>query len=126
MSIVLEKNKDRNKLLVADLNKKITQMKLGGGKSKLEKMRSKGKMPARERINCLLDKNSEFIEIGALAGYEMYNEDGGCPSGGVVVVMGYISNKLCVVVANDASVKAGAWFPISAKKKSTSTGNCDG
>ena len=91
-------------------------MKLGGGKSKLEKIRSQGKMPARERISCLLDKNSDFIEIGALAGYEMYKGDGGCPSGGVVVIMGYISKKLCVVVANDASVKAGAWFPISAKK----------
>ena len=116
MSIALERNKDQNKLLIADLNKKIAQMKLGGGKSKLEKIRSQGKMPARERISCLLDKNSEFIEIGALAGHEMYKDDGGCPSGGVVVVMGYISKKLCVVVANDASVKAGAWFPISAKK----------
>ena len=116
MSIALERNKDQNKLLIADLNKKIAQMKLGGGKSKLEKIRSQGKMPARERISCLLDKNSEFIEIGALAGYDMYKDVGGCPSGGVVVVMGYISKKLCVVVANDASVKAGAWFPISAKK----------
>ena len=116
MSIALERNKDQNKLLIADLNKKIAQMKLGGGKSKLEKIRSQGKMPARERISCLLDKNSEFIEIGALAGYDMYKNVGGCPSGGVVVVMGYISKKLCVVVANDASVKAGAWFPISAKK----------
>ena len=116
MSIALERNKDQNKLLIADLNKKIAQVKLGGGKSKLEKIRSQGKMPARERISCLLDKNSDFIEIGALAGYEMYKGDGGCPSGGVVVIMGYISKKLCVVVANDASVKAGAWFPISAKK----------
>ena len=116
MSIALEKNKDQNKLLIADLNKKIAQMKLGGGKSKLEKIRSQGKMPARERISCLLDKNSDFIEIGALAGHDMYKDDGGCPSGGVVVVLGYISKKLCVVVANDASVKAGAWFPISAKK----------
>ena len=116
MSIALERNKDQNKLLIADLNKKIAQMKLGGGKSKLEKIRSQGKMPARERISCLLDKNSDFIEIGALAGYDMYKDDGGCPSGGVVVIMGYISKKLCVVVANDASVKAGAWFPITGKK----------
>ena len=116
MSIALERNKDQNKLLIADLNKKIAQMKLGGGKSKLEKIRSQGKMPARERISCLLDKNSDFIEIGALAGYDMYKDDGGCPSGGVVVIMGYISKKLCIVVANDASVKAGAWFPITAKK----------
>ena len=116
MSIALEKNKDQNKLLVADLNKKIAQMKLGGGKSGLEKIRLQGKMTARERINFLLDENTQSIEIGTLAGYDMYKENGGCPSGGVIVVMGYISKKLCVVVANDASVKAGAWFPISTKK----------
>ena len=116
MSIALEKNKDQNKLLVADLNKKTAQMKLGGGKSRLEKIRLQGKMTARERINFLLDENTKSIEIGTLAGYDMYNENGGCPSGGVIVVMGYISKKLCVVVANDASVKAGAWFPISTKK----------
>ena len=116
MSIALEKNKDQNKLLVADLNKKTAQMKLGGGKSRLEKIRLQGKMTARERINFLLDENTKSIEIGTLAGYNMYKENGGCPSGGVIVVMGYISKKLCVVVANDASVKAGAWFPISTKK----------
>ena len=116
MSIALEKNKDQNKLLVADLNKKTAQMKLGGGKSRLEKIRLQGKMTARERINFLLDENTKSIEIGTLAGYEMYKENGGCPSGGVIVVMGYISKKLCVIVANDASVKAGAWFPISTKK----------
>tara|TARA_B100001029_G_scaffold158997_1_gene146031 strand:+ start:2334 stop:3962 length:1629 start_codon:yes stop_codon:yes gene_type:complete len=116
MSIALEKNKDQNKLLVADLNKKTAQMKLGGGKSRLEKIRLQGKMTARERINFLLDENTKSIEIGTLAGYDMYKENGGCPSGGVIVVMGYISKKLCLVVANDASVKAGAWFPISTKK----------
>ena len=116
MSIALEKNKDQNKLLVADLNKKTAQMKLGGGKSRLEKIRLQGKMTARERINFLLDENTKSIEIGTLAGYDMYKENGGCPSGGVIVVMGYISKKLCVIVANDASVKAGAWFPISTKK----------
>ena len=116
MSIALEKNKDQNKLLVADLNKKTAQMKLGGGKSRLEKIRLQGKMTARERINFLLDENTKSIEIGTLAGFDMYKENGGCPSGGVIVVMGYISKKLCVVVANDASVKAGAWFPISTKK----------
>tara|TARA_X000000950_G_scaffold135138_2_gene168153 strand:- start:7549 stop:9177 length:1629 start_codon:yes stop_codon:yes gene_type:complete len=116
MNLAIEKNKDQNKLLIADLNKKVAQMRLGGGKSRLDKIRSEGKMTARERVSYLLDNDSENIEIGALAGYEMYQEDGGCPSGGVVVVMGYISKKLCVVVANDASVKAGAWFPISAKK----------
>lgn len=112
----MEKNKDQNKILVSELNQKIAQIKLGGGKAKLEKIRSNGKMTARERVNYLLDDDSESIEIGALAGYEMYPEDGGCPAAGVVVVMGYVSQKLCVIVANDASVKAGAWFPISAKK----------
>ena len=123
MNLAIEKNKDQNKLLIADLNKKVAQMRLGGGKSRLDKIRSEGKMTARERVSYLLDNDSENIEIGALAGYEMYQEDGGCPSGGVVVVMGYISKKLCVVVANDASVKAGAWFPISAKKKPTCSGD---
>ena len=114
--LALEKNKDQNKILVSELNQKIAQTKLGGGKSKLEKIRSQGKMTARERVNYLLDEGSESIEVGALAGYEMYEEEGGCPAAGVVVVMGYVTQKMCIVVANDASVKAGAWFPISAKK----------
>ena len=115
-NLALEKNKDQNKILVSELHQKVTQIKLGGGKAKLEKIRSEGKMTARERINYLMDHNSKSIEIGALAGYNMYHEEGGCPSGGVVVVMGYVGGKLCVIVANDASVKAGSWFPISAKK----------
>ncbi|OUW76697.1 MAG: methylcrotonoyl-CoA carboxylase [Flavobacteriaceae bacterium TMED212] len=115
-NLALEKNKDQNKILVSELHQKVTQIKLGGGKAKLEKIRSKGKMTARERINYLIDHDSKSIEIGALAGYNMYHEEGGCPSGGVVVVMGYVGGKICVIVANDASVKAGSWFPISAKK----------
>lgn len=114
--LVLEKNKDQNKLLVSELQQKTAQIKLGGGKSKLEKIRSTGKMTARERVDYLLDDDSENIEIGALAGYGMYEEEGGCPAAGVIVVIGYVCKKLCIVVANDASVKAGAWFPISAKK----------
>ncbi len=114
--LAIEKNKDQNKILVSELNQKIAQIKLGGGKSKLEKIRSQGKMTARERVDYLLDEGSERIEIGALAGHEMYEGEGGCPAAGVVVVMGYVAKKLCVIVANDASVKAGAWFPISAKK----------
>jgi 3-methylcrotonyl-CoA carboxylase beta subunit len=116
IDLAVEKNKDQNKILVSELNQKLAQIKLGGGKSKLEKIRSQGKMTARDRVNYLLDDDSESIEIGALAGYEMYEKEGGCPAAGVIVVMGYVSQKLCVVVANDASVKAGAWFPISAKK----------
>ena len=114
--LVLEKNKDQNKSLVSELQQKTAQIKLGGGKSKLEKIRSTGKMTARERVDYLLDDDSENIEIGALAGYGMYEEEGGCPAAGVIVVIGYVGKKLCIVVANDASVKAGAWFPISAKK----------
>ena len=114
--LAFEKNKDQNKILVSELEQKLAQIKLGGGKSKLEKIRSEGKMTARERVNYLLDDHTDSIEIGALAGYEMYEEEGGCPSAGVIVVMGYVGQKLCVIVANDASVKAGAWFPISAKK----------
>jgi 3-methylcrotonyl-CoA carboxylase beta subunit len=110
------KNEDVNKLLVADLNRKLNEVYLGGGEKKIAKQHSKGKLTARERISYLLDKNSESIEIGALAGDGMYKEHGGCPSGGVVGVMGYVKNKQCIVVANDATVKAGAWFPITGKK----------
>lgn len=116
IDLALEKNKDQNKILVSELQQKIAQIKLGGGKSKLEKIRSQGKLTARERVDYLLDNDSESIEIGALAGYEMYKEEGGCPAAGVLVVIGHVAKKLCVIVANDASVKAGAWFPISAKK----------
>lgn len=110
------KNEDTNKLLLSDLNRKLEEIYLGGGKKKIEKHHAKGKLTARERIDYLLDKESERIEIGALAGGEMYKEHGGCPSGGVVGVIGYISGKQCIVVANDATVKAGAWFPITGKK----------
>ena len=110
------KNEDEIKLMISALNRKREQIHLGGGKKKIEKHHSKGKMTARERIDFLLDKGSKRIEIGEFAGYEMYEEYGGCPSGGVVVVMGYINGKQCIVVANDATVKAGAWFPITGKK----------
>ena len=116
MNLELEKNKDQNKLLLSELNQRIAAIKLGGGKARLEKIRKQGKMTARERVSFLLDDQTAAIEIGAMAGYEMYPKDGGCPAGGVIVMMGYVSKKLCVVVANDPSVKAGAWFPITAKK----------
>lgn len=109
-------NEDKMRLLVSDMNKKLDIIQNGGGKKKLEKLRAKGKMTARERIDFLLDNDSETIEIGAFVGYEMYEEYGGCPAGGVVTVIGSIHKKRCIVVANDASVKAGAWFPITAKK----------
>jgi len=116
MDLEFNKNEDQNKLKLSDLNRLLADVKKGGGEKRLQKQRDEGKLTARERIDYLLDKNSESIEIGALAGYEMYEEHGGCPGGGVVVVMGYVSGRQCLVVANDASVKAGAWFPSTAKK----------
>ncbi len=116
MNIDFNKNEDHNKLLVSELNNRLTKVHLGGGKAALEKQHEKGKMTAHERVNYLLDSNAKSIEIAALAGDNMYEDHGGCPSGGVVVKIGYIKGKQCIVVANDASVKAGAWFPITAKK----------
>ncbi len=109
-------NEDYHKLLVADLRKKLAEVALGGGKKRIERENAKGKMTARERIDYLLDKDKPQTEIGALAGYGMYEEHGGCPSGGVVVKLGYIHGRKVIVVANDATVKAGAWFPITGKK----------
>ena len=116
MDLDLNRNEDHNKLLASDLRKRLHKVALGGGNAAIEKQHAKGKLTARERIDYLLDKNRETIEIGAFAGDKMYPEHGGCPSGGVVVKMGYIKKRLCIVVANDAAVKAGAWFPITAKK----------
>ena len=116
MDIDFNRNEDHNKLLASELRKRLQKVALGGGKAAIEKQHTKGKLTARERIDYLLDKNRETIEIGAFAGDQMYAEHGGCPSGGVVVKLGYIKKRLCIVVANDATVKAGAWFPITAKK----------
>ncbi len=116
MDIKFNKNEDHNKLLVSELKKRFSKVKLGGGTNRIEKHHSKGKMTARERIDYLLDTKSKSVEIAAFAGDEMYKEHGGCPSGGVVVKIGYVKGKQCIVVANDATVKAGAWFPITAKK----------
>jgi len=116
MDINFNKNEDYNKLLVSDLRKRFAKVKLGGGQKKIDKHHANGKMTARERVDYLLDNNSKSIEIGAFAGEEMYAAHGGCPSGGVVVKIGYIKEKQCIVVANDATVKAGAWFPITGKK----------
>jgi acetyl-CoA carboxylase carboxyltransferase component len=116
MDLNFNKNEDHNKLLVSDLKQRFAKVKLGGGEKRIEKLHSEGKMTARERIDYLLDEKSKCIEIGAFVGDGMYLEHGGCPSGGVVVKMGYIKGKQCIVVANDATVKAGAWFPITGKK----------
>jgi 3-methylcrotonyl-CoA carboxylase beta subunit len=116
VDINFNKNEDHNKLGVSDLRKRLVKVKLGGGEKRIEKHHAKGKMTARERIAYLLDSKKPSIEIGAFAGDGMYEEHGGCPSGGVVVKIGYVKGKQCIVVANDATVKAGAWFPITAKK----------
>jgi len=116
MDINFNKNEDYNKLLVSDLKRKFAKVKLGGEQKRIDKHHEKGKMTARERIDYLLDAKSKSIEIGAFAGEDMYAEHGGCPSGGVVVKIGYVKGKQCIVVANDATVKAGAWFPITGKK----------
>ena len=116
IDLEFSKNEDVNRLSVSDLNRRLEKVYLGGGKKKIESHHAKGKLTARERIDYLLDKKSPRIEIGAFAGEGMYEEQGGCPSGGVVGMMGYVSGKQCLVVANDATVKAGAWFPIAAKK----------
>ena len=116
MDIEFNSNEDFNKLALSELRKRLKKVKEGGGAKNLEKLHAQGKLSARERIDYLLDKNTPSIEIGAFAGDGMYAEHGGCPSAGVVVVIGYVSGKQCIIVANDSTVKAGAWFPITAKK----------
>lgn len=116
MDINFNINEDHNKLLVSELRHRFIKVSKGGGEKRIEKLHSEGKMTARERIDYLLDKDRDSIEVGAFAGEGMYEEHGGCPSGGVVVKIGYVSGKQVIVVANDATVKAGAWFPITGKK----------
>ncbi|MEH6764951.1 MAG: carboxyl transferase domain-containing protein [Aequorivita antarctica] len=116
MDLNFNKNEDHNKLLVSDLKNRLAKIKLGGGQKRIDKQHAQGKLTARERIAYLLDSNKPSIEICAFAGDGMYEEQGGAPSGGVVVKIGYVKGKQCIVVANDATVKAGAWFPITAKK----------
>ena len=116
MNIDFNKNEDAMKLKIAELNKKLAEISLGGGKEKIAKQHKKGKLTARERIDYLIDEKSNFLELGALVADEMYKEYGGCPAAGVIMGIGYVSGKQCLIVANDATVKAGAWFPITAKK----------
>ena len=115
-NIEFNRNEDHNKTLLSGLKQKLQQVSLGGGKKNAEKQYEKGKLLARERIDYLLDKDAPRIEVGALVADGMYQEQGGCPAAGVVVVIGYVSGRQCIVVANDATVKAGAWFPMTAKK----------
>ena len=116
MDVEFNKNEDLNKQLVFKLSSKLKQVHLGGGENKIASHHKKGKLTARERIDYLTDYNTSFLEIGAFAGVGMYHEVGGCPSGGVVTGIGYVHGRQCMIVANDATVKAGAWFPITAKK----------
>lgn len=116
MDLEFNKNDDKMRLLISQMEQRLTKIYEGGGKKRIEKLHEQGKMSARERIDFLLDKDTPRFEMGAFAGYDMYKEHGGCPAGGVVIVIGYVSGKQCIVVANDATVKAGAWFPITGKK----------
>ncbi|WP_158795714.1 acyl-CoA carboxylase subunit beta [Pedobacter sp. L105] len=116
MDIEFNKNEDINKQLVYELKTRLKKIYKGGGEKSAAKQKEKGKMLARERIAYLIDKNTEFLELGALAAEDLYADQGGCPSAGVVCVIGYVSGRQCMVVANDATVKAGAWFPMTAKK----------
>jgi len=123
MNLTFNTNDDINRRLWSQVQQKLNSIYLGGGKSRIEKQHQQGKKTARERLDLLFDVNAQRFEIGAFAGYDMYEAHGGCPAGGVIVELGYIHGRLCIVVANDATVKAGAWFPITGKKKFKSSGN---
>jgi len=116
MNLTFNTNDDINRRLWSQVQQKLNSIYLGGGKSRIEKQHQQGKKTARERLDLLFDVNAQRFEIGAFAGYDMYEAHGGCPAGGVIVELGYIHGRLCIVVANDATVKAGAWFPITGKK----------
>lgn len=116
MNIEFNKNEDVNKQLVYELKTKLKKIYLGGGEKNAAKQKEKGKLLARERIAYLIDKDSDFLEVGAFTADGMYAGQGGCPSAGVVCGIGYVSGRQCMIVANDATVKAGAWFPMTAKK----------
>jgi 3-methylcrotonyl-CoA carboxylase beta subunit len=116
MNLEFNRNEDVMKQQISRMEKRLEQIHLGGGQKRIDKEHAKGKMTARERVAALIDPGTDTIEIGVFAGYEMYEEQGGCPAGGVVVVIGYVSKRQCIIVANDATVKAGAWFPITGKK----------
>lgn len=116
MDLSFNKNEDINKQLLYQLEKRLQKVKEGGGIKRIEREHERGKLTARERIAYLSDEGSEFLEIGALAGFDMYEEEGGCPSGGVIAGISYVSGRQCMIVANDATVKSGAWFPITGKK----------
>lgn len=114
--IEFNKNEDKMRLKISEMEKRLAEIRKGGGKKKADKEHDKGKLTARERLDVLFDKGMERFEIGAFAGEGMYEEHGGCPAGGVIVEIGYVEGRQCIAVANDATVKAGSWFPITGKK----------
>jgi acetyl-CoA carboxylase carboxyltransferase component len=116
MDLAFNINEDAMKLAYSQVRQKLETIYDGGGKAAIKKQHERNKLTARERIKYLCDADKPFIEMGAFAGYEMYAEHGGCPAGGTVSGLGYISGRQCVIVANDQTVKAGAWFPITGKK----------
>ena len=116
MDLAFNRNEDAMQLLMSELRQRSDKVMEGGGKKAVEKQAEKNKLTARQRIEYLVDKEAPFLEIGAFAGFGMYEEYGGCPSGGTVAGVGYVSGRQCVIVANDQTVKAGAWFPITGKK----------
>ena len=116
MNIEFNRNEDSMKMLLSDMRQRLQKIYEGGGKKAIEKQKEKNKLTPRQRIEYLTDSDKPFIEIGAFAGYNMYSEQGGCPAGGTVAGVGYVSGRQCVIMANDQTVKAGAWFPITGKK----------
>ena len=116
MNIEFNRNEDSMKMLLSEMRQRLQKIYEGGGKKAIEKQKEKNKLTPRQRIEYLTDNDKPFIEIGAFAGYKMYEEQGGCPAGGTVAGVGYVSGRQCVIVANDQTVKAGAWFPITGKK----------
>lgn len=116
MNLEFNKNEDQLRLSLSDMRRKLEKIYEGGGKKAVEKQHGQQKLTPRERIAYLTDKDAPFIEIAAFAGYDMYEEQGGCPAGGTVAGIGYVSGRQCVILANDQTVKAGAWFPITGKK----------
>src|SRR5678815_3801578 len=116
MNIEFNRNEDSMKMLLSDMRQRLQKIYEGGGKKAIEKQKEKNKLTPRQRIEYHIDKHSDFLEIGAFAGYDMYIEQGGCPAGGTVGGVGYVSGRQCVIIANDQTVKAGAWFPITGKK----------
>src|SRR5690349_9599955 len=116
MNLDFNRNEDIMKRSLSEMQQRFAQVALGGGKKAIAKQKEKNKLTARERISYLLDPDTPFVEIGAFAGWDMYEEQGGCPAAGTVAGVGYVSGRQCVIVANDQTVKAGAWFPITGKK----------